>query len=33
MIQQFKEVEVRDSAVVYKSTYEKIKKLYTRDPE
>lgn len=33
MIEQFKELEVRKSGVVYQSTFEQIKKLYSVDPE
>ncbi len=33
MIEQFKELEVRKSGVIYNSTLEQIKKLYPMDPE
>lgn len=33
MIGQFKELEVRQSGVIYQSTFEQIKKLYSVDPE
>lgn len=33
MIEQFKELESRNSGVVYKSTLDQIKKLYEADPE
>ena len=33
MIEQFKELETRNSGVVYKSTLDQIKKLYEADPE
>ena len=33
MIEQFKELEVRKSGVIYNSTLEQIKNLYPMDPE
>lgn len=33
MIEQFKELETRNSGVVYKSTLDQIKKLYEADPD
>ena len=33
MIEQFKEMEMRNSGVIYSSTLEQIKKLYEADPE
>lgn len=33
MISAFNERDMRDSAVIYKSTFEQIKKLYSRDKE
>lgn len=33
MIEQFKDNEVRNSGIIYSSTFEQIKKLYAMDPE
>lgn len=33
MIEQFNDVEIRDSGIIYNSTFEQIKKLYAMDPE
>ena len=33
MIENFKDLEVRQSGVIYQSTFEQIKKLYAVDPE
>lgn len=33
MINGFRESQVRDSAIIYKSTWEQIKKLYAKSPE
>ena len=33
MIEQFKEIEARNSGVIFKSTLDQIKKLYEADPE
>lgn len=33
MIYNFKDSQIRDSAIIYNSTFEKIKKLYTQNPE
>ena len=33
MIEVFKENEMRNSGVIYNSTFEQIKKLYEADPE
>lgn len=33
MIEQFKDVDVRGSGVIYASTFEQIKKMYAVDPE
>lgn len=33
MINQFNDVEARNSGIIYKSTLEQIKKLYAVDPE
>lgn len=33
MIDNFKDNPMRDSAVIYKSVFEQIKKLYSKDPE
>lgn len=32
MIKSFKENEVRDSGIIYQSTFEQIKKIYEKDP-
>ena len=33
MIQNFKDLSTRDSGIIYKSTFEQIKKLYAQNPE
>ena len=33
MIEQFKDNEIRNSGIIYSSTFEQIKKLYAMDPE
>lgn len=33
MIQNFKDLNTRDSGIIYKSTFEQIKKLYAQNPE